>query len=70
MDNNDLCVNNLDKIEYTFKYEDGTNIKEQDIIKANESKKVIINIKYKSNKEEIPMNLTKLGFNLTFAKVK
>lgn len=70
VDNNDLCVNNLDKIEYTFKYEDGTNIKEQDIIKANETKKVIINIKYKSNKEEIPMNLTKLGFNLTFAKVK
>ena len=31
---------------------------------------LVIIQKYKSNKEEIPMNLTKLGFNLTFAKVK
>ncbi len=70
VDDNDLCINNLDKVEYNFKYKDGVEVKEKDIIKANETKPVIIEIKYKTNKEEIPMNLTKLGLNLTFAKVK
>lgn len=70
VDNNDLCINNLDKIDYKFTYEDGTEVKINDVIKSNEEKHVIIKIKYKNNKEEIPMNLTRLGFSLTFAKVK
>ena len=70
IDDNDLCISNLDKIDYSFKYIDGEEVKEKDIIKANETKRVIIKIKYNKNKEEIPMSLTKLGFNLTFAKVK
>ena len=70
VDDNDLCINNLDKIEYTFTYEDGNLVKINDVIKAQEEKKVIIKIKYKNNKEEVPMSLTQLGFSLTFAKVK
>lgn len=69
-DDNDQCLNNLDKIEYTFTYEDGSKVKLNDVIKKQEEKVVIIKIKYKTNKEEIPMKLTKLGFSLTFAKLK
>lgn len=70
VDDNDLCLNNLDKIEYTFTYEDEKEVKLEDVLKSHEEKTVIIKIKYKTNEEEIPMNLTKLGFSLTFAKVK
>ena len=70
LDDDELCKTYLDKIEYVFMYEAETKVKLNDVLKAKEEKAVIINIKYKSNKEEIPMNLTKLGFNLTFAKVK
>lgn len=70
LDDNELCKTYLDKIEYTFTYDDGTKVKVNDELKSKEEKTVIIKIKYNSNKEEIPMNLTKLGFSLTFAKVK
>ena len=70
VDDDKQCLNNLDKIEYTFIYEDETEVTLNDVIKSKEEKTVIIKIKYNSNKEEIPMNLTKLGFSLTFAKVK
>lgn len=70
VNDNDLCISNLDKIEYTVMYEDDTKVKLNDVLKSQEEKKVIIKIKYKKNKEEVPMNLTQLGFSLTFAKVK
>lgn len=70
LDDDELCKTYLDKIEYVFMYEDETKVKLNDVLKAKEEKAVIIKIKYNSNKEEIPMNLTKLGFSLTFAKVK
>ena len=70
LNDNDLCISNLDKIKYSFVYDDGVEIKQNDIIKAKEIKKVHIIIEYLENKEDIPMNLTKLGLSLTFAKVK
>lgn len=68
--NNDLCVANLDKITYKFLYENGEEVKQNDIIKSKEKKKVYIEIEYKENNEDVIMNLENLGFSLTFAKVK
>ena len=70
LDNEEECSKNLDKIMYTFTYDNGEEVKLNDLIKANEKKKVHVKIKYLNTDTNIPMNLTKLGFSLTFAKVK
>ena len=70
IDNDEECIKNLDKIEYTFIYDNGKEVKLNDIIKSKEKKKVHLKITYKESNKDIEMNLTKLGLSLTFAKVK